>query len=70
MATISGPVSLSAGATRNEYAGLELRRQYVEMPGERWVRKPPAVSGRVFQVIDRLKDEVVTGMNPEEAIGG
>ncbi len=24
----------------------------------------------VFQVIDRLKDEVVTGMNPEEAIGG
>ncbi|HXH21238.1 MAG TPA: threonine--tRNA ligase [Dehalococcoidia bacterium] len=24
----------------------------------------------VFQVIDRLKDEVVTGMNPEEAISG
>jgi len=24
----------------------------------------------VFQVIDRLKDEVVTGMNPEEAVGG
>ena len=24
----------------------------------------------VFQVIDRLKDEVVTGMSPEEAVGG
>jgi threonyl-tRNA synthetase len=24
----------------------------------------------VFQVIDRMKDEVQTGMNPEEAVGG